>query len=125
MIKLFSKKIKTPIFLIVSVFVAVIFVSIFSINAYAETNSNDKLYGETLSSRGMSLKDCPSIGSKYACIIDKNGDVIYERNATDSAKIASLTKIMTAIVALENSSMDDRLEISKKAYDVGESSAGF
>ena len=122
---LFNKKINTSLILTASIFVAVLFVAVFSINAYAETNSNDKLYGETLSSRGMSLKDCPSIGSKYACIIDKNGDVIYERNATDSAKIASLTKIMTAIVALENSSMDDRLEISKKAYDVGESSAGF
>lgn len=122
---LLKHKITTSLIFTASIFTAALLILVFSINAYAETNSNDKLYGETLSSRGMAIKDCPSIGSKYACIIDKNGDVIYERNSTESAKIASLTKIMTAIVALENSSMDDKLEISKKAYDVGESSAGF
>lgn len=93
--------------------------------ANAETNSNDKLYGETLSSRGMAIKDCPSITAQYACMIDKNGDVIYERNAYDHAKIASLTKIMTAIITIENANLDEVLEINEEAVRVGESSAGF
>ena len=93
--------------------------------ARAETNSEDLLYGETLSSRGMSVSDCPNITSEFACLINKKGDSIYERNAYKHAKIASLTKIMTAVVAIENSSLDKVVEVSKKAYEVGESSAGL
>lgn len=73
----------------------------------------------------MAIKDCPNITAQYACLIDKFGNIIYERNAYDSAKIASLTKIMTAIIALENSNLDEKLTISKKSVEVGESSAGF
>ena len=95
-----------------------------SVQAFAFTSSEDRLYGETLSSRGMSVKNCPSITAHYAVVIHKNGEVIYERNPYDHAKIASLTKIVTAIVALENSEMTDEVVVTQKAYDIGESSAG-
>lgn len=92
--------------------------------AYAYTSSDDLLYGESLSSRGMNVKDCPNITAHYACIMKQNGEIIYERNSYDHAKIASLTKIMTAIIALENSELTDEIIVTKKAYEIGESSAG-
>lgn len=119
---------KIPLYLIfiVSIF-TILFVCLltFSIQANAITNSNDKIYGETLNQRGMAVKDCPSVTAKYACIMSKDGEMIYERNAYDSAKIASLTKIMTAIIALENFNLDEEVEINKRAVEIGESSAGF
>ena len=93
-------------------------------SANADANSEDKLYGETLSSRGMSVKNCPNIGAEYACLIKKDGEVVYERNAYGHTQIASLTKIMTAIIAIENSDLNDKITITKKAYEIGESSAG-
>ncbi len=92
--------------------------------AFADTSSSDKLYGEELSSRGMSVKNCPNITSQYACLIKKNGEIVYERNSYDHAKIASLTKIMTAVVAMENFDLDDTVTMTQKAYDIGESSSG-
>lgn len=109
----------------VAVAVASAFLAIaISTQAMAFSSSEDKLYGETLSSRGMSVKNCPNITAQYACMIHQNGEVIYERNPYGHAKIASLTKIVTAIVALENSEMTDEVTVTQKAYDIGESSAG-
>jgi len=43
------------------------------------------------------------LNSEYAILYNLNEDkIIYEKNAYDKIKIASLTKIMTTIVALEN-----------------------
>lgn len=109
----------------IAVAVASAFLAIaISTQALAFSSSEDKLFGETLSSRGMSVKNCPNITAQYACMIHQNGEVIYERNPYEHAKIASLTKIVTAVVALENSEMTDEVTVTQKAYDIGESSAG-
>lgn len=94
-------------------------------NAYASLNGQDKLYGETFTQRDMPVKNCPNIGAEKACLTDIDGNIIYERDGYAEGKIASMTKIMTAIIALENSSMTEILEITEKAVKIGESSAGF
>ena len=93
--------------------------------AGAIANSEDKLYGEGLSQRNMSIKDCPNISAQYAILTDKNGNIIYERNAYESSKIASLTKIMTAIIGIENAELTEEFSISEDAVKIGESSAGL
>lgn len=120
-----KNKIKISAILSFFIIVCVICVSCFIKTAYATTNGDDKLYGETLNQRNMSVKDCPNISGKYSILINKNGDIIYERASEEHAKIASLTKIMTAIVALENCDLNELVTINKKAVEIGESSAGF
>lgn len=46
---------------------------------------------------------------------DASGRVLYEKNDHQQRRIASITKIMTAIVAIESGKMDERVTISKKA----------
>lgn len=120
-----KKRVLAAFMTILTVLMLLTCVSFGSNFAYASINGNDKLYGETFTQREMSVKDCPNVGAQYACLMDKAGNIIYERNAYDSAKIASMTKIMTAIVTLENCSLDEQIEITQRAVDVGESSAGF
>lgn len=96
----------------------------FASNANADSKSEDKLFGETLTSRGMSVKNCPNITAEYACLVKKDGEVVYERNSYGHTQIASLTKIMSAVVAMENSELSDKVVVTQKAYDIGESSAG-
>ena len=44
-----------------------------------------------------------SISSGSACVIEVNtGTVLYEKNATDKSYPASITKVLTVDVALEN-----------------------
>ena len=66
------------------------------------------------------------IDAKNSITIDvKTGRILHEKNAFERVSIASTTKIMTAIVALENANYDDVFEVSNKAAWVGGSSMGL
>lgn len=55
-------------------------------------------------------------GAKSLCVLEMTGgEIVYEKNAYEKLPMASTTKIMTAIVALENSSVEDVVTISEKA----------
>ena len=68
----------------------------------------------------------PKINSRVAVIFDRaSGDIIYGKEENKKYKMASTTKIMTAIVVLENSKLTDVVEISKKAANTGGSRLGL
>lgn len=62
----------------------------------------------------------PQINGRAAVIYDRATDeIIWGKNETRKVAMASTTKIMTAIVVLENSSLTDIVSISKKAAGIG------
>lgn len=69
----------------------------------------------------------PVISSRAAIVIDRNtGLVLYEKNSRDIKKMASTTKIMTAIVVLENTqNLYETVTVSKKAAGTGGSVLGL
>jgi serine-type D-Ala-D-Ala carboxypeptidase (penicillin-binding protein 5/6) len=65
----------------------------------------------------------PYINATAAIVLDvKSGRVLYEKNARIKKSIASTTKIMTAIIAIENGNLEDEVIISKRAANVSGSS---
>ncbi|MBR6689399.1 MAG: D-alanyl-D-alanine carboxypeptidase [Clostridia bacterium] len=65
------------------------------------------------------------ITSKAGIIMEQStGRVLWEKNSREKVKIASTTKILTAIVAVENASLEDKVNISKKAALTGGSTVG-
>lgn len=69
---------------------------------------------------GMMFFDVPvyalSVSAEYACVIEMNsGEVVYAKNADIKYSMASTTKIMTALLALENSNPDDIVTASRNA----------
>ena len=65
----------------------------------------------------------PYINATAAIVIDmKSGRVLFEKNSNIKKSIASTTKIMTAIIAIENGNLDDEIVISKRAASVSGSS---
>lgn len=61
-----------------------------------------------------------NIISPNALLYDVTYDkILYEKNINEKIPNASTTKILTAIVAYENSNMDDIVEISTKAASIG------
>ncbi len=57
----------------------------------------------------------PVIRAKSAIAMDANtGFILYEKNSYDRRPIASITKIMTAIIILEENKLDDIVTIAKK-----------
>jgi D-alanyl-D-alanine carboxypeptidase len=58
----------------------------------------------------------PATHAKAAALVDvSSGRLLYSLNGDEPMKIASLTKIMTAIVAIEHGKLDDVVQVSKQA----------
>ncbi|MBQ1576879.1 MAG: D-alanyl-D-alanine carboxypeptidase, partial [Oscillospiraceae bacterium] len=63
--------------------------------------------------------DCVSIGADYegeiaaasAVVMAEDGSCVYEKNADEPRLVASTTKLMTALVAIEASKPDDPIEV--------------
>ena len=67
----------------------------------------------------------PEITAESALIFDTSSQaVLYSKNPQEKLPMASLTKIMTAIIALENPKKDDKYIVSGSAL-VGEDSMGL
>ena len=68
----------------------------------------------------------PKINARHAVIFDRNSKrAIYGKKENETCKMASTTKIMTAIVVLENSNLDDIVIVSSKAAHTGGSRLGL
>lgn len=60
--------------------------------------------------------ELPNIVSEYAILMDgKTGRVLYGKNENQEASMASTTKIMTLIIALENADKEDIVVVGKNA----------
>lgn len=85
----------------------------------------DIVAGATVEERALDAGQCLDISASSAIVVDSQGNVYFERDADSPRKIASLTKIMTAIVALESAPLDAVITVDNEAATVGESSAGL
>ena len=67
-----------------------------------------------------------SVDSRIALIYDRaSGRILYEKNGNKQTPMASTTKIMTAIVVLENANLTDVVTIDFKAAGIGGSRLGL
>lgn len=66
--------------------------------------------------------DVPDISAKSAVVLHADGEVLYEKNADERLLIASTTKIMTAIVAIENCALDDTVKVTRESCGIEGSS---
>ena len=68
----------------------------------------------------LAAPDC----SAASCILmePETGDVLFEKSADEPSRIASTTKIMTALVVLENCRLSERVMITEEAASVEGSS---
>lgn len=71
----------------------------------------------------MAYASSPDIPSESAVVIDQRTDrILYAKNIDEEKAMASTTKIMTAIVAIENGDLDDIVTISENAAGIEGSS---
>ncbi|MCC3355816.1 D-alanyl-D-alanine carboxypeptidase family protein [Bacillus sp. REN16] len=72
-----------------------------------------KAFAESAKTNGA-----PAIKSEAVILLDANtGSVLYEKNSHTQLYPASLTKMATAIYAIENGNLDDVVSVSAKAYE--------
>ena len=108
-----------------------VFIIIFSVNIRViadDIDEEDEIneITEEILNASTSINTVPKINSRAVLILDKESKkVIYEKNGYSKRAMASTTKIMTAIVVLENTKLTDVVEISKKAGGTGGSRLGL
>lgn len=61
----------------------------------------------------------------YVVMDRKNRQILFSKNLTRELPIASVTKIMTALIALENADLDARIKVSENAAAIGEAEMGL
>ncbi|SER14458.1 D-alanyl-D-alanine carboxypeptidase [Gracilibacillus ureilyticus] len=70
----------------------------------------------TLVFSALEVKADVNVSADSAILIDQStGRVLFEKNADEKSLIASITKIMTAIVAIESGDLSDNVKISNHA----------
>ena len=68
----------------------------------------------------------PTINSRAYVVIDrKSNTILVGKNENQKKKMASTTKIMTALIVIEHTNLSDTVEISKKASNTGGSRLGL
>ena len=67
-----------------------------------------------------------NLNSRSCIILDRlSKEIIYGKNELNKVKMASTTKIMTAIIVIEKNELNKTIEISKKAANTGGSRLGL
>ena len=127
---------KLPLFLVLAVGVFLlgyfIFKKVFVEKIVVQEDMTEKNYYSTLLKTGglpsdwgpgevFGIEGQPEITGESAILVDINsGKILYEKNSTKKMKIASLVKIMTALVALEHKNLDEEIIVTYRASDIGE-----
>lgn len=91
----------------------------------AHAGDGDEALGHGAAELGLSAEQMPVLDASFAVLMDEEGTVWFGREATEQAQIASLTKIMTALVAVEYLDAGSSIVVTPEAAAVGESSAGL
>lgn len=107
----------------------IFFIFFFSFNyiVFADDINEEILYYFPSSIEVSSnIDNQPTINSKSAIIYDRiSGSILFGKNENQKRKMASTTKIMTAIIVLERCNLDDIVTVSSKAAGTGGSRLGL
>lgn len=96
----------------------------FSCIAYADEKSDDELIDIT---KMTGFPEAPSVSADGIILIEaKSGAILYAKGADTPHYPASITKIMTALVVLENCSLDETVTFSYRAtHELESGSSGI
>lgn len=105
------------------VMILIIIINIYTPIIYADDGEEEELNVNELEEIVQSATQAneePVLNSKAAIIYDRTTKkVVWGKNENTKRAMASTTKIMTAIVVLENSELTDIVTVSKKAANTG------
>lgn len=123
------KKQKILLSKLISIFIIIILIGSTNI-VFADLNDNEEIDLEKIKEEVVqtseTLKEEPELNSKIGLIYDRaSGKILYEKNGNKQTPMASTTKIMTAIVVIENSNLSDTVTIDMKAAGTGGSRLGL
>lgn len=113
---------------IYKIFICLFFIILLSFSPVLADDENFEYLSDlsTIQSSNSENITEPTINSRAAIVYERSsGKILYGKEENEKRKMASTTKIMTAIVVLENTNLDDIVTISSKAEGTGGSRLGL
>ena len=111
------------IIIFITIFLVILFnnLPIFADDEEIEEDINNSELQELIAlESSSSIVNEPILNAKAAVIYDRTTKkAVWGKNENSRVAMASTTKIMTAIVVIENSNLSDTVTISKKAANIG------
>ncbi len=83
--------------------------------AFASKLSSDRIGGITLASGAVSSANAPHITARSGHLVASGGPILWARRDGVSRRMASTTKVMTALLVLENCDLDEVVTVSRTA----------
>lgn len=111
--------------------ISIVFIVLFQLNiVLADLEDNEQIdineIKSTVIETSTNMQGEPKLNSRIALIYDRaSGRILYEKNGNKQTPMASTTKIMTSIVVLENSDLEDIVIIDDKSARTGGSRLGL
>lgn len=91
-----------------------------------EENVNINTIKQEVIQTTSNITDNPKLNSRIALVYDRaSGRILFDKNGDKTTPMASTTKIMTAIVVVENSNLSDIVTIDSKSAGTGGSRLGL
>ena len=91
-----------------------------------EENVNINTIKQEVIQTTSNITDNPKLDSRIALVYDRaSGRILFDKNGNKTTPMASTTKIMTAIVVVENSNLSDIVTIDSKSAGTGGSRLGL
>lgn len=116
---------KGLIILFIALFITCFF-GMFSIIYADDVDNEEKISQNEINEVSANVSDEPVLNSRKCVVYDRiSKTIIYGKNENVKSAMASTTKIMTAIVVLENTDLNQEVVVSKKAGGTGGSRLGL
>lgn len=106
--------------------IIMLIIILISPNVFADDDKEDEIIDNEILTVSSNTTEEPDIFSRHVICIERTTNlVLYEKNAYEKTAMASTTKIMTAIIALETHDLNESVLISDKAATTGGSTLGI
>lgn len=116
---------KGLIILFIALFITCFF-GMFSTIYADDVDNEEKISQNEINEVSANVSDEPVLNSRKCVVYDRiSKTIIYGKNENVKSAMASTTKIMTAIVVLENTDLNQEVVVSKKAGGTGGSRLGL
>lgn len=116
-----ARRVKAPI---VFVLAAALLLTGVPATAVAVVRPSDRVGDVAVGSGSLAAK-APDVDMAAGALVASDGRFLWSREADDERAMASITKIMTAVVVLERLSLSDTLTVPQSALEIGESDANL
>lgn len=90
---------------------------------FGEVRESDRVDGRSRIDLDVPKAALPDVTMKAGALVTEDGRILWSRRASDRRAIASITKVMTAVIAMENSEPSDVVTVSRTSLGVGESTS--